>query len=88
MPVIIEDNVFVGGNCGIYEGVLVGEGAVLGSGVIINRSTALYDAVNGGYIRPDENGRLTVPAGAVVVAAAARYTRALEQKTESTFILL
>lgn len=45
MPVIIEDNVFVGGNCGIYEGVLVGEGAVLGSGVIINRSTALYDAV-------------------------------------------
>ena len=68
MPVIIEDNVFVGGNCGIYEGVLVGEGAVLGSGVIINRSTALYDAVNGGYIRPDENGRLTVPAGAVVVA--------------------
>ena len=68
MPVIIEDNVFVGGNCGIYEGVLAGEGAVLGSGVIINRSTALYDAVNGGYIRPDENGRLTVPAGAVVVA--------------------
>jgi len=68
MPVIIEDNVFVGGNCGIYEGVLAGEGAVLGSGVIINRSTALYDAVNGCYIRPDENGRLTVPAGAVVVA--------------------
>ena len=68
MPVIIEDNVFVGGNCGIYEGVLVCEGAVLGSGVIINRSTALYDAVNGGFIRPDETGRLTVPAGAVVVA--------------------
>lgn len=68
MPVIIEDNVFIGGNCGIYEGVLVREGAVLGSGVIINRSTALYDAVNGGFIRPDETGRLTVPAGAVVVA--------------------
>ena len=68
MPVIIEDNVFIGGNCGIYEGVLVCEGAVLGSGVIINRSTALYDAVNGGFIRPDETGRLTVPAGAVVVA--------------------
>lgn len=68
MPVIIEDNVFIGGNCGIYEGVLVRDGAVLGSGVIINRSTALYDAVNGGFIRPDETGRLTVPAGAVVVA--------------------
>ena len=68
MPVIIEDNVFIGGNCGIYEGVLVSEGAVLGSGVIINRSTALYDAVNGGFIRSDGTGRLTVPAGAVVVA--------------------
>lgn len=68
MPVIIEDNVFIGGNCGIYEGVLVKEGAVLGSGVIINRSTAIYDAINGGYIRPDETGRLAVPGGAVVVA--------------------
>lgn len=68
MPVIIEDNVFVGGNCGIYEGVLVKEGAVLGSGVIINRATAAYDAVNGGWIRPDEDGRIVVPAGAVVVA--------------------
>ena len=47
LPVIIEDNVFIGGNCGVYEGVLVKERAVLGSGVIINKSTALYDAVNG-----------------------------------------
>lgn len=68
LPVILEDNVFVGGNCGVYEGVLVREGAVLGSGVILNKSTALYDAVNGCYIRPDESGRLVVPAGAVVVA--------------------
>lgn len=68
MPVIIEDNVFIGGNCGVYEGVLVQEGAVLGSGVIINRSTAIYDAVNGGYVRADAEGRLTVPAGAVIVA--------------------
>lgn len=75
MPVIIEDNVFVGGNCGIYEGVLVKEGAVLGSGVIINRSTAVYDAVNGGWIRPDENGRIVVPAGAVVVAGSRPVTK-------------
>ncbi len=68
MPVIIGDNVFIGGNCGVYEGVLVEDGAVLGSGVIINRSTAIYDAVSGVYIRPDEDGRLAVPAGAVVVA--------------------
>ena len=47
MPVIIEDGVFIGGNCGIYEGVLVREGAVLGSGVIINKSTAVDDAVHG-----------------------------------------
>ena len=75
MPVIVEDNVFIGGNCGGYEGVLIKEGAVLGSGVIINRSTALYDAVNGGFIRPDESGRLTVPAGAVVVAGSRPVTK-------------
>lgn len=75
MPVIIEDNVFVGGNCGIYEGVLVNEGAVLGSGVIINRATAVYDAVNGGWIRPDEDGRIVVPAGAVVVAGSRPVTK-------------
>lgn len=75
MPVIVEDNVFIGGNCGVYEGVLIKEGAVLGSGVIINRSTALYDAVNGGFIRPDKSGRLTVPAGAVVVAGSRPVTK-------------
>ena len=67
MPVIIEDNVFIGGNCGIYEGTIVKEGAVIGTGVIINSSTALFDAVSGEYVRA-ENGRITVPAGAVVVA--------------------
>lgn len=74
LPVIIEDGVFVGGNCGVYEGVLVKEGAVLGSGVILNKSTALYDAVNGTYIRPDAEGRLVVPAGAVVVAGSRPVT--------------
>lgn len=67
MPVIIEGNVFIGGNCGIYEGTIVKEGAVIGTGVIINSSTALFDAVSGEYVRA-ENGRITVPAGAVVVA--------------------
>ncbi len=67
-PVIIEDDVFVGGNCGIFEGVRVCQGAVLGSGVILNAATALYDATTGNYIRPDANGCLTVPRHAVVVA--------------------
>ena len=75
LPVIIEDGVFVGGNCGVYEGVLVKEGAVLGSGVLLTKSTALDDAVNGTYIRPDAEGRLVVPAGAVVVAGSRPVTK-------------
>ncbi len=68
LPVIIEDNVFIGGNCGIYEGTIVRENAVIGTGVIINSSTAIYDATTGEYIRANENGQMVVPAGAVVVA--------------------
>ena len=68
LPVIIEDNVFIGGNCGIYEGTIVKENAVIGTGVIINASTAIFDATTGEYIRANENGQIVVPAGAVVVA--------------------
>lgn len=68
LPVIIEDNVFIGGNCGIYEGTLVKENAVIGTGVIINSSTAIFDATTGEFVRAGEDGRITVPAGAVVVA--------------------
>ena len=68
LPVIIEDNVFIGGNCGIYEGTIVKENAVIGTGVIINASTAIYDATTGKYIRANENGQIVVPEGAVVVA--------------------
>ena len=68
LPVIIEDNVFIGGNCGIYEGTIVRQNAVIGTGVVINKSTALYDAVNGGYIRANAAGQIVVPEGAVVVA--------------------
>ena len=67
LPVIIEDHVFIGGNCGIYEGTIVSEGAVIGSGVIITKSTPIYDAVNKCYIRKDGQGRMVVPPGAVVV---------------------
>ena len=68
LPVIIEDNVFIGGNCGIYEGTIVRENAVIGTGVIINASTAIFDATTGEYIRANENGQMVVPEGAVVVA--------------------
>lgn len=66
-PVIIEDDVLVGGNCGVYEGTQVGERAVLGAGVILTRSTPLFDLPNGTIHRSSETEPLRVPAGAVVV---------------------
>jgi len=66
-PVIIEDDVLVGGNCGVYEGTLVRTRAVLGAGTILTRSTPLYDLVRGEAYRGSENGPLEVPEGAVVV---------------------
>ncbi len=75
LPVIIEDNVFIGGNCGIYEGTIVREHAVIATGVIINASTALFDATSGEYIRANEAGQMVVPAGAVVVAGSRPVTK-------------
>src|SRR5579863_2541490 len=69
-PVIIEDDVLVGGNCGIYEGTQVGARAVLGAGVILTRSTPLYDTVRGEIYRAGEGGPLRVPENAVVVPGA------------------
>ncbi len=66
-PVIIEDDVLVGGNCGIYEGTLVRSRAVLGAGTILTRSTPLYDLVRGEVYRSSANGSLEVPENAVVV---------------------
>ncbi len=67
-PVIIEDDVFIGGNCGIYEGVLVRKKAVIASGVILTSSTKVYDLVNGKIIQASENSPLEIPPCAVVVA--------------------
>lgn len=66
-PVIIEDNVMVGGNCGVYEGVLVRQGAVLGTGVILNASTHIYDLVNERVIKSNGDMPLEVPEKAVVI---------------------
>ncbi len=68
MPVIIEDNVFVGGNCGIYEGTIIEENAVIGTGVILNGSTPLFDNTSGEFLRKNDASPLKVPAGAVVVS--------------------
>jgi 2,3,4,5-tetrahydropyridine-2,6-dicarboxylate N-succinyltransferase len=66
-PVIIEDDVLVGGNCGIYEGTLVRARAVLGAGTILTRSTPLYDLVKGEVYRATSDAPLEVPEDAVVV---------------------
>ena len=75
MPTIVEDGAFIGGNCGIYEGTIVGEGAVLASGVIITSATAIYDATKGEFVPRSEDGRVVVPAGAVVVSGSKPLTR-------------
>lgn len=66
-PVIVEDDVLVGGNCGVYEGTLVRSRAVLGAGTILTRSTPLYDVVRGELYRASGEKPLEVPEGAVVV---------------------
>jgi 2,3,4,5-tetrahydropyridine-2-carboxylate N-succinyltransferase len=66
-PVIVEDDVFVGGNCGLYEGVLVRAGAVLAAGVVLSASTPVYDVVNRRELRGSPDAPLEIPERAVVV---------------------
>jgi 2,3,4,5-tetrahydropyridine-2,6-dicarboxylate N-succinyltransferase len=74
MPVIIEDDVLVGGNCGIYEGTVVKRRAVLGTGTILNRSTPLYDLVHGTIHKATDEQPLIIPQGAVIVAGSRAVT--------------
>ncbi|HZI67916.1 MAG TPA: 2,3,4,5-tetrahydropyridine-2,6-dicarboxylate N-succinyltransferase [Thermoanaerobaculia bacterium] len=67
LPVVIEDEVLVGGNCGIYEGTIVRERAVLAAGVILTGGTPVYDVVRGEEYRKRPGTPLDIPAGAVVV---------------------
>ncbi len=73
-PVVIEDDVLVGGNTGVYEGTIVRERAVLASGVILTRSTPLFDLPNSRVIKSDGDKPLEVPAGAVVVQGSREIT--------------
>jgi 2,3,4,5-tetrahydropyridine-2-carboxylate N-succinyltransferase len=77
---IIEKKVVVGGRCGICEGCLVREGAVLGSGVTLTRSTRVYDLSNEEIIEADEDGVLEVPPYAVVVPGSRRVEGSFAQK--------
>src|SRR6059058_4731728 len=74
IPVIIEDDVLVGGNTGIYEGAIVKSRAVIAAGTVLTGSTPVYDLVKGTIIRPTADRPLVVPEGAVVVPGARAVT--------------
>lgn len=69
-PVVVEDDVIVGGNCGVYEGTVVRERAVLGAGVVLTRGTPVFDLVRETVHRGGAERPLEIPAGAVVVPGA------------------
>lgn len=73
-PVIIEDDVLVGGNTGVYEGTIVRTRAVLASGVILTRSTPVFDLPNNRVIKSENGGSLEIPEGAVVVQGSRAVT--------------
>lgn len=73
-PVVVEDDVIVGGNCGIYEGTVVRSGAVIGAGVILTRGTPVFDLVRETVYRGSADKPLEIPAYAVVVPGARNVT--------------
>ena len=74
-PVVIEDDVLVGGNCGIYEGIIVRKGAVLAAGTILTRGTPVFDLVSGEVLRASGDLPLIIPENAVVVPGARAVTK-------------
>jgi len=74
LPVIVEDDVLVGGNCGIYEGTVVKRRAVLGTGTILNRSTPVYDLVRNTVHKATDEQPLVIPEEAVIVAGSRAIT--------------
>jgi 2,3,4,5-tetrahydropyridine-2-carboxylate N-succinyltransferase len=74
LPVIVEDDVLVGGNAGIYEGAVIRRRAVIAAGTVLTGSTPVYDLPRGEIIRPDAGAPLVIPEGAVVVPGARAVT--------------
>ena len=77
LPVIVEDDVLIGGNCGVYEGTVVKRRAVLGTGTILNRSTPVYDVVTGAVHTAGADEPLVIPENAVVVAGSRAISHGL-----------
>lgn len=73
-PVIIEDNVFIGGNTGIYEGLIISQNAVISTGVILNQSTKIFDAVKNTFLEKNELGQIVIPENAVVIPGTRKLT--------------
>lgn len=80
MPVVVEDEVMIGGNCGVYEGTIVGRRAVLGSGTILNRSTPVYDLVRDDVYTATDEEPLVIPEQAIVVPGAREVKQAAGAK--------
>ncbi|HYL84462.1 MAG TPA: 2,3,4,5-tetrahydropyridine-2,6-dicarboxylate N-succinyltransferase [Candidatus Angelobacter sp.] len=80
LPVIIEDEVLVGGNCGVYEGAVVKRRAVLGTGTILNRSIPVYDLVRDAVYTAAEDEPLVIPEEAIVVPGSRAVTHAAGAK--------
>jgi 2,3,4,5-tetrahydropyridine-2-carboxylate N-succinyltransferase len=74
LPVIVEDDVLIGGNTGIYEGAIIKTRAVIAAGTVLTGSTPVYDLVRGDVIKPTADHPLVVPEGAVVVPGARAVT--------------
>ena len=74
MPVIVEDDVLVGGNTGVYEGAVIRTRAVIAAGTVLTGSTPVYDLPNGRIIKPESGQPLVIPQGAVVVPGARSVT--------------
>ena len=74
LPVIVEDEALIGGNTGVYEGVLIKTRAVLAAGTVLTGSTPVFDLVKGEVIKPTADRPLVVPEGAVVVPGARAVT--------------
>jgi 2,3,4,5-tetrahydropyridine-2-carboxylate N-succinyltransferase len=79
-PVVIEDDVLVGGNCGVYEGTVVRRRAVLGAGTILTRSTPLFDIVNDQIYRAQGDQPLVVPENAVVIPGSRAATKGMAKE--------
>jgi 2,3,4,5-tetrahydropyridine-2,6-dicarboxylate N-succinyltransferase len=79
-PVVLEDDVLVGGNCGVYEGTIVRRRAVLAAGTVLTRGTPVYDVVKGEVLRAEGERALVIPEGAVVVPGARAVNKGKAQE--------